>query len=152
MENPNQPTLFLGPKGEFAPVFAGLWTQLFEDVVKRRQRIFANDPSWSGHVAVAQQPLIGGLDALLEILETEIPTFSPHYLGHMISDRSIPALLGHMAVLFENPNLASREAASAGSQLEVQAVNALAEMIGLPLPPVRGHFTSGGTVANFEAF
>ena len=152
MENPNQPTLFLGPKGEFAPVFAGLWTQLFEDVVKRRQRIFANDPSWSGHVAVAQQPLRGGLDALLEILETEIPTFSPHYLGHMISDISIPALLGHMAVLFENPNLASREAASAGSQLEVQAVNALAEMIGLPLPPVRGHFTSGGTVANFEAF
>ncbi len=145
-------SLFLGPKGEFAPVFAAQWQRLFDEVVQRRQRLFTDDPTWTGDGHTDHQSVVDNLDALLAILNTEIPTFSPHYLGHMISDISVPALLGHMAVLFENPNLASREAATAGSRLEVEAINALAEMIGLPLPPVRGHFTSGGTVANFEAF
>lgn len=145
-------SLFLGPKGEFASSFSALWQQLFDEVVARRQRLFIEDAPWLGDSAPKRSDVVADLDALLAILGSEIPTFSPHYLGHMISDISVPALLGHMAVLFENPNLASREAATAGSRLEVEAINALADMIGLELPPVRGHFTSGGTVANFEAF
>ena len=69
----------------------------------------------------------------------------------MVSDVSIPALLGHMAMLFENANLASREAAVVGSALETEAINLLANMVGLDPKPARGHFTSGGTLANFEA-
>ena len=68
-----------------------------------------------------------------------------------MSDVSIPALLGHMAMLFENANLASREAAVVGSALETEAINLLANMVGLDPKPARGHFTSGGTLANFEA-
>jgi glutamate/tyrosine decarboxylase-like PLP-dependent enzyme len=142
--------LFIGPKGEYADAFATLWQSLFERTMARRDTLFSGDPRWSAGRDTADPAQ--GLDQLLDVLRQEIPTFSPRYLGHMVSDISVPALLGHMAVLFENPNLASREAAAAGSLLETQAINELARMIGMPVQPVRGHFTSGGTVANFEAF
>ena len=152
MTNLTNEPLFLGPKAENATTFAELWQHLFQAVVTKRQGLFSNDPAWLGDNDTERADVLATLDTLIEVLQTEIPTFSPRYLGHMISDTSVPALLGHMAVLLENPNIASREAGTAGSQLEVEAINALAGMVGLPLPPVRGHFTSGGTVANFEAF
>lgn len=144
--------LFIGPKGEYSTEFKTLWMQLFDEMVARRQGLFSQDPTWRAEGANQLAEVESGLESLVSVLQAEIPTFSPHYLGHMISDTSVPALLGHMAVLFENPNLASREAATAGSQLEVEAINALAAMVGYPVQPARGHFTSGGTVANFEAF
>jgi len=147
--------LFIGPQGEQGEVFAALWSHLLKVTMQRRAQRFADDPEWqpisvethnSDHQAVQS-----ALEQLLGLLREEIPTFSPRYLGHMVSDVSIPALLGHMAMLFENANLASREAAVVGSALETEAINLLANMVGLDPKPARGHFTSGGTLANFEA-
>ena len=116
---------------------------------------FGDDPLWQpGDSAYGQQSSItveAALADLLALLKEEIPTFSPRYLGHMVSDVSIPGLLGHVAMLFENANLASREAAMVASRLETEAINLLADMVGLDPTPTRGHFTSGGTMANFEA-
>ena len=116
---------------------------------------FSDDPLWQpGDSAYGQQSNItveAALADLLALLKEEIPTFSPRYLGHMVSDVSIPGLLGHVAMLFENANLASREAAMVASRLETEAINLLADMVGLDPTPTRGHFTSGGTMANFEA-
>ena len=155
MEDCHKPALFIGPKGEQAQIFAGLWQHLLDVTMMRRQTRFASDPEWSpqsvpGNLLDAPA-MRGALESLLALLSNEIPTFSPRYLGHMVSDVSVPALLGHMAMLFENANLASREAAIVASSLETEAINLLAAMVGYDPKPARGHFTSGGTLANFEA-
>ncbi|MEE4144526.1 MAG: pyridoxal-dependent decarboxylase [Halieaceae bacterium] len=147
-------SLFLGPHGENAQFFQQIWGELLHRTLQHRRDTFPADgsaevspPDRQQVEAVEQE--IGNFFA---ILQKEVPTFSNRYLGHMISDVSIPALIGNAAVLFCNPNLASKEVASAGLQIEMQAINALARMIGLEPGSARGHFTSGGTVANFEAF
>ena len=147
-------SLFLGPHGENAGFFQQIWGELLERTLAHRRSTFADDDSLSiGAPAPAQvQAVTREIEQFFAILQKEVPTFSNRYLGHMISDVSIPALIGHAAVLFCNPNLASREVASAGVQFETQAINALAAMIGFEPVACRGHFTSGGTVANFEAF
>jgi len=147
--------LFVGPKGEYAEDFTSLWDHLLTTTMARRAGRFRHDPDWrpaqqrqGPHSAATIE---AALEELLALLKEEIPTFSPRYLGHMVSDISIPGLLGHVAMVFENPNLASREAAMVASKLETDAINLLAEMVGLDPTPTRGHFTSGGTMANFEA-
>ena len=155
MTDGSKSTLFIGPKGEQGRIFSSLWDHLFSVTMQRRSQRFANDSEWHQLATTAhdsdQATVLSALEELLGLLREEIPTFSPRYLGHMVSDVSIPALLGHMAMLFENANLASREAAVVGSALETEAINLLANMVGLDPKPARGHFTSGGTLANFEA-
>lgn len=91
------------------------------------------------------------LAALLARLRDETPTHTPRYIGHMVSDVALPALLGHVAALLHNPNNTSREASKVGVALEGEAIGLLAQMMGFDPAAARGHFTSGGTVANLEA-
>jgi glutamate/tyrosine decarboxylase-like PLP-dependent enzyme len=90
------------------------------------------------------------LTSLLSRFEEEVPKFSPRYAGHMLSEISLPALLGHLAALLHNPNNVSRESSKVGVVIERSAIGALAKMIGFSEESF-GHFTSGGTIANFEA-
>lgn len=85
---------------------------------------------------------------ILKRFEDEIPKFSPRYIGHMFSEISMPALLGHIATLLHNPNNISPEASTVGTQIESEAIRELANILGFQNS--YGHFTSGGTVANFE--
>jgi glutamate/tyrosine decarboxylase-like PLP-dependent enzyme len=52
-------------------------------------------------------------------------------------------------MLFHNPNLTSKEVAKVANHIETEAIQALAKMIGYD-KNAKGHFTSGGTVANIE--
>lgn len=88
---------------------------------------------------------------LCERFETEIPQFSPRYIGHMYSEITIPAILGHFIALLHNPNNISTEAARVGAIIEDEAIKDLANMLGFKKELASGHFTSGGTVANIEA-
>lgn len=81
--------------------------------------------------------------------EMEIPKFSPRYIGHMFSEISLPALFGHILTLLHNPNNISEESSKVGILIEEEAIDALAKMVGFRNGV--GHFTSGGTLANFEA-
>lgn len=81
--------------------------------------------------------------------EAEIPKFSPRYIGHMFSETSLPSLFGHILTLLHNPNNISGESSKVGVFIEDEAIQALAQMIGFP--ESCGHFTSGGTLANYEA-
>ena len=147
-------SFFIGPHGENSQFLEDLWAQLLERSLAHRRNTFGDDSAVPiDEPAEAQRKAVeDGIAGFFELLHREVPTFSNRYLGHMVSDVSIPALLGNAAVLFCNPNLASREVAEAGSQFETQAINELARMVGFDPGPARGHFTSGGTVANFEAF
>lgn len=89
--------------------------------------------------------------ALCDGLTAETPTFSPRYIAHMKADLSLPGLLGWFAAMLHNPNNSSRDASRVGSVIEAEAIGALAAMLGYDPLRAQGHFTSGGTVANFEA-
>ena len=147
-------SFFLGPRGENAEFFQQIWGQLLQRTLQHRNDTFARD----GELAIPPpnsvefKTMETEIANFFSILQKEVPTFSNRYLGHMISDVSIPALIGNASVLFCNPNLASKEVATAGMMFELQAINELAGMIGFDPVSARGHFTSGGTIANFEAF
>jgi len=81
--------------------------------------------------------------------EAEIPKFSPRYIGHMFSEISLPALFGHILTLLHNPNNISGESSKVGVFIENEAIQDLLGMGGFATGA--GHFTSGGTVANYEA-
>ncbi|WP_415064353.1 pyridoxal phosphate-dependent decarboxylase family protein [Bdellovibrio sp.] len=89
------------------------------------------------------------LHELTARFELEIPKFSPRYIGHMFSEISLPALFGHILTLLHNPNNISGESSRVGVLVEEEAITALAQMMGFSKGV--GHFTSGGTIANFEA-
>ncbi len=150
----NIESFFLGPHGENAAFFQQIWGELLQKTLQHRRETFSEDGDLS--IAPPNSEQIKAVEAEIEkffsMLQKEVPTFSNRYLGHMISDVSIPALIGNAAVLFCNPNLASKEVASVGLMFEMQAINELAKMVGFEIESARGHFTSGGTVANFEAF
>lgn len=88
---------------------------------------------------------------LCDAMTAETPTFSPRYIAHMKADLSLPGLLGWFAAMLHNPNNSSRDASRVGSVIETEAIAALAGMLGYDPARAQGHFTSGGTVANFEA-
>ena len=115
------------------------------------------DGASNGAGTVARSSARGGdalgqrLLALCDALTAETPTFSPRYIAHMKADLSLPGLLGWFAAMLHNPNNSSREASRVGSVIETEAIAALAGMLGYESAQAQGHFTSGGTVANFEA-
>lgn len=90
------------------------------------------------------------LSWLSKCFEQEVPQFSPRYMGHMFSEISLPAFLGHFVTLLHNPNNISAEASRVGVRIENEAIASLSKMVGYDPLKARGHFTSGGTLANFE--
>jgi glutamate/tyrosine decarboxylase-like PLP-dependent enzyme len=109
-------------------------------------------PARAGLPATNRDDRLGQrLLALCDAMTAETPTFSPRYIAHMKSDLSLPGLLGWFAAMLHNPNNSSRDASRAGSIIETEAIAALAGMLGYDPAGAQGHFTSGGTVANFEA-
>jgi glutamate/tyrosine decarboxylase-like PLP-dependent enzyme len=151
-------SLFLGPQSENAEWFSARVSHLLQHYFSWRKRLFPQD----GQAITIQdinepkyvelrERMVSALAELLVEIERETPKFTPRYIGHMVSEVSLPALLGEFAMLLHNPNNACRDVAKVGVILEVQGIQALATMIGYDPTKARGHFTSGGTVANFEA-
>lgn len=151
-------SLFLGPQSENADWFSDRVTQLLQHYFQWRKKLFPNDGNAisSGdmqepeYIALRQR-MTDALDELMRNTECETPKFTPRYIGHMVSEVTLPALLGEFALLLHNPNNCSPEVAKYGRILELEGIEALARMIGFDPMTARGHFTSGGTLANFEA-
>lgn len=146
---------FLGPASENATWLRERVLEFLDDWFGWRKKLFPRD----GHlISSADQNLKEFLDqqnltteVIREIsarFKDELPKFSPRYNGHMFSEISLPALLGHMITLLHNPNNVSPEASRVGTQIEKEAISLLSRMMGFK--DGLGHFTSGGTLANFE--
>lgn len=149
-------SFFLGPKAENS-----------EWLLKCVERLFADWFTWrreqSGKDGVVISPGDQNLDSFIEQnqftenllfslsqrFEKEIPKFLPRYIGHMFSEISMPAFLGHILTLMHNPNNISPESSKVGVEIENEAINLLKAHMGYS-PEGFGHFTSGGTLANFE--
>lgn len=149
---------FLGPRSENEAWVRTRLRSVLDNWFDWRRQMFADDPAVitaddrAVPAFVARHGLIGErLAELVEKLRGEAPIYSPRYIGHMASDVALPALLGHFAALLHNPNILSREASKVGTVIEIEAIGMLAAMIGFDPALARGHFTSGGTIANLEA-
>lgn len=149
---------FLGPNSENEAWLRRQLDAVLEDWFQWRRERFPGDPPAVSAEELAAAPLaaqrarvIEGLNQLTAAWRDEIPTYTPRYIGHMVSDFALPALVGHLAALVHNPNICSKEAGRVGTAIETEAIAALAKMVGYDPKVARGHFTSGGTVANLEA-
>ncbi|MBZ0102494.1 MAG: hypothetical protein K8I65_10075 [Thermoanaerobaculia bacterium] len=151
-------SLFLGPKAENAEVLERLLLEALRDHVFWRRNFHPEDgfeiseldkrrPGYEQSQSLLAQELL----SLLGELKGGVPFFSPRYIGHMNADLTLASLVGWFATLLYNPNNVAVEGSPVTTRLELEAAAQLAVMVGYP-ESAWGHLTSGGTIANFEAF
>lgn len=165
--------VFLGPKAENADLLERLLLEVLHDHVFWRRNFHPADPRLiteqdkrSAPHEQAEARLRDELFQILAELKRGAPLYSPRQVAHMVSDPTLPALVGYFAGLLYNQNNVVAEAAPETVRKERAYVAALARMVGYPpLLPERltaaaqqagtryawGHLASGGTVANVEA-
>jgi len=151
-------SLFLGPQSENAVWLQSAVNDLLVRWFEWRQSRYVEDGraiSLTDTSSISfKEQRVQAKNMLAELssrLEEEIPKYSPRYMGHMFSEISMPALLGHLAALIHNSNIISCESARIAVKIEDEAISELLKMIGFSDLAGTGHFTSGGTLANFEA-
>ena len=149
---------FPGPRSENETWVRGEFQAVLDHWFGWRKSRVADDPQLVGPAdrlsperLERREVLSRELADLCEALTAETPTYTPRYIGHMKAEVSLPALLGWLAAMLHNPNNTSREASKVGTVIEAEAIAMLATMVGYESATAEGHFTSGGTVANFEA-
>lgn len=150
-------SFFLGPQAENSDFLLHIISDILQEWIEWRRSLFPNDgkgisekdKKLSDFVAT-QERFHEMAHEIINRYKDELPKFSPRYIGHMLSEISMPALVGHIITLLHNPNIVTGEAGPVGVQIEREAIDFLIEMVGLNPEKAMGHFTSGGTVANFE--
>lgn len=148
-------SFFLGPAAENAEWLEGALREIFQSwyawrrlINSKDSRVISSEDQALSEFVAQQEHTQEVIKDLLRRFEGEIPKFSPRYIGHMFSEVSMPALLGHFITLLHNPNNISPEASRVGTEIEIEAISYLKQIVGYSEGV--GHFTSGGTVANFE--
>lgn len=151
-------SFFLGPKSENGNWFNQEVSLILHNWFQWRKNIYASDnpnissSDLSSLKFIKKKELIHkNTQLLIKKFKNEISQFSPRYVGHMYSEISIPALLGHFIAMLHNPNIISSEASKVGAFIENEAIKDLSKMLGFKNKSSTGHFTSGGTIANIEA-
>lgn len=151
-------TVFLGPHSENEYWVRKEINEILDFWFKWRKTLFKEDPSpFNSDVELNEKfqeqrdKISFYLKELNEHLKAETPKYTPRYIGHMVSELSLPAIFGHFASLLHNPNNTSKDVSRVGAVIEREAIEMLAGMIGYDSKACKGHFTSGGTLANFEA-
>jgi len=90
------------------------------------------------------------LNLLNERLEGNYPFHHPSYAGQMLKPPHPIAWLAYTLTATINPNNHALDGGPPTSEMEKEAVNDLAKMVGYG-ENYLGHLTSGGTIANLEA-
>jgi glutamate/tyrosine decarboxylase-like PLP-dependent enzyme len=162
----NMSAWFLGPKAENADWERKMISHILEDYFHWRRNYFPADEilvtehmrreQLDFHDRLAQQ-----LDEMLAGLRAHFPFYSPRYNAHMLSDQTIPSVLGYFAGLLYNPNNVTPESAPVTLRWELEVGADILKIVGFTPPSPPGtftkqefgwaHITSGGTIANIEA-
>ncbi len=160
---------FLGPKAENASLEEDMILHILRDYFHWRRNYYPSD-----EIIITQHLRREGLDwsdalfqqlsEMLARLRRHFPFYSPRYIAHMLSDQTIPAVLGYFAGMLYNPNNVTPEAAPVTVEWELEVARDILQLLGYQCPPPAGahhretkkefgwaHITSGGTVANLEA-
>ena len=73
--------------------------------------------------------------------------FNATYIGHMLSESSIPGFLASVMAMRIGSNTVANEVSITETQLEPEAMGWLAEIVGYDPEKADGTFTSGGSMA-----
>ncbi len=120
---------------------------------------FADLPAMEPADACSDDRALAVLSAVAERMRNNYPYFHPLYAGQMLKPPHPVARAAYSLAMWINPNNHALDGGRASSQMEMEAVAALAQMFGWSgegtgaghSGPPLGHLTSGGTVANLEA-
>lgn len=148
---------FLGPKAEHASTWIEIINYIFQDYVHWRRNYFPEDQVVVDRTERREHEvwfdlLNTNIDQLLNHLKAHYPFYSPRYLAHMLSEQSLPSVAGYVAGMLYNPNNVTDEAAPITVELELEVGKMISEMLGFDKSKSWSHITSGGTIANLEAF
>lgn len=121
---------------------------LLADALRRLDAGFADLPTATSSPAGADR-LADVLAATADRLRDNYPYFHPLYAGQMLKPPHPVARLAYALALWINPNNHALDGGRASSAMELEAVAALAQMVGWQ--EHLGHLTAGGTMANLEA-
>jgi len=146
---------FLGPKAEHSNIWSEIINYIFNDYIHWRRNYFPEDK-----VAVSRDKrrehekwfdkLNSEIDILVNQLKAHYPFHSPRYIAHMLSEQSLPSVVGYFAGMLYNPNNVTDEAAPITVKLELETGKMISEMLGYDIETSWSHLTSGGTLANLE--
>lgn len=170
---------FIGPKAENSLLFKNLLELIVQDYFHWRKNYFPKDQLLitkddQRSFEKEHDKMYQNVHEFLASLRRNFPFYNPRYIAHMLSDTSIPSMLGYFGGMLYNPNNVTPEAAPVTTEWEIQACNDIMKMLGYipsPTPPPEkatiedwkkyqkesssefgwSHITSGGTVANIEA-
>lgn len=147
---------FLGPKAEHGELWEGLLSYIFRDYTHWRRNYSPGDPPTISRRQRARHEdwldeLHTTLDRVLGELKAHFPFYSPRYVGHMLSEQTLPAVIGYFAGMLYNPNNVTAEAAPVTVALELEVGAMMSEMLGFDPETSWAHLCSGGTIANLEA-
>jgi len=160
---------FLGPKAENAAFEEEMILHILRDYFHWRRNYYPAD-----EIVITQRmrreasefsdALFQQLCEMLARLKRHFPFYSPRYIAHMLSDQTIPSVLGYFAGMLYNPNNVTPEAAPVTVEWELEVARDILHMLGYTVPPPAdaphgqtrkefgwAHITGGGTVANLEA-
>lgn len=147
---------FLGPKAEHSKEWIEIINYIFQDYVHWRRNYFPNDKVIVNRHKRREHEiwfdsLNTEIDKLVSQLKAHYPFHSPRYIAHMLSEQTLPAVVGYFAGMLYNPNNVTDEAAPITVKLEIEVGKMISEMLGYDTKSSWAHLTSGGTIANFEA-
>jgi glutamate/tyrosine decarboxylase-like PLP-dependent enzyme len=160
---------FLGPKAENANLEEEMILHILRDYFHWRRNYYPSDEiiitqSMRREAMDWTDALFQQLSEMLARLRRHFPFYSPRYIAHMLSDQTIPSVLGYFAGMLYNPNNVTPEAAPVTVEWELEVASDILRLLGYQCPPPPGahhretkkefgwaHITSGGTVANLEA-
>jgi glutamate/tyrosine decarboxylase-like PLP-dependent enzyme len=147
---------FLGPKGEHGQTWSELFSYIFEDYVYWRRNYFPQDPIVIDRMRRRKHEpwldyMTSNLDNILKDLKAHFPIYSPRYIAHMLSEQTLPGVLGYFAGMLYNPNNVTDEAAPVTVRLELEVGKMISKMIGYNPDDSWAHIASCGTIANLEA-
>ena len=153
--NPPLASLFLGPHAENSGYWEDALSTIFQDYVYWRKNYYSKD----GNLMDAKDYEKGDafhreffvyLETMLNDLKQSFPFHSPRYMGHMLSEQTLPAVMGYFATMLYNPNNVTEEAAPVTVEKELDFGNRICQMLGYG-PRGWAHLCSGGSSANLEA-
>lgn len=169
---------FIGPKSENSSTFEDLLKLIIFDYFHWRKNYFPEDPllitkSDQHSFDEENDKMYQHVHEFLAALRRNFPFYNPRYIAHMLSDVTMPSLLGYFGGMLYNPNNVTPEAAPVTAEWEIEACNDIVKMLGYkpaPVPPKTtkeedwknyqrelssefgwAHIASGGTLANIEA-
>lgn len=96
------------------------------------------------------EKILSKMSALFNELK-DARRFNETYIGHMLSEASIPAIVAHMYATRLGSNSVAPEVSKLETKHEPEAIKFLLDIVGYDKDKASGTFTSGGSMAVFTA-